>query len=321
MWKYCIKKTIELMIVMILISFFSFGVIYAAPGDISSMYITQDMTEEEKEAVLKELGLDKGMLQQYLAWAKKAIKGDFGVSLANRESVAPQIIKRLPTTILLMASSLLLSLFLAVPLGLAAGYKKGTWLDNLISSLSYVGMSLPSFWLGMLLIILFSAKLRILPSSGMHTVGQESVFDTFQHLIMPCLTLSLGNIATYIRYVRTNTVGQLNEEYVLTAEAKGTPKWKILWNHVMKNTMLPIITLLGMNLASLVCGSFIVESVFGWPGIGMFAMEAIGKRDYPIIMAYVLLSGFILVVGNFAADILYAVADPRIKRKAGSVNE
>ena len=142
----------------------------------------------------------------------------------------------------------------------------------------------------------------------MNTVGVNTPWDTFLHMIMPCITLSLGNLATFIRYIRSSTIGELGEEYVLTAQAKGTKGSKILFHHVLKNTLLPIITLIGMNLATLVCGSFIIESVFGWPGIGTFAM------------AYVMLSGFILVIGNFAADMLYAFADPRIKRGIDSSN-
>lgn len=314
MKKICLSKIIQLLTVMILVSFFSFAVIYIAPGDISSMYISTEMTEEQKEAVREELGLNKSMPEQYWAWAKKAIQGDFGVSLANKSAVTPQIVKRLPATLLLMGTALVLSVLLAIPLGLWAGYKKNTWIDNLISGVAYIGMSMPSFWLGMLLIIVFAANLHILPSSGMHTVGVDSTIDTIKHMIMPCITLSLGNFAIFIRYIRSNTVGQLGEEYVLAAKAKGTSGGKLLKRHVLKNTLLPIITLLGMNMASVVCGSFIIESVFGWPGIGTLAMEAIGTRDYPVIMAYVMLSGFILVVGNFVADILYAFADPRIKR-------
>ena len=314
MKKICLSKIIQLLTVMILVSFFSFAVIYIAPGDISSMYISTEMTEEQKEAVREELGLNKSMPEQYWAWAKKAIQGDFGVSLANKSAVTPQIVKRLPATLLLMGTALVLSVLLAIPLGLWAGYKKNTWIDNLISGVAYIGMSMPSFWLGMLLIIVFAANLHILPSSGMHTVGVDSTIDTIKHMIMPCITLSLGNLAIFIRYIRSNTVGQLGEEYVLAAKAKGTSSGKLLKRHVLKNTLLPIITLLGMNMASVVCGSFIIESVFGWPGIGTLAMEAIGTRDYPVIMAYVMLSGFILVVGNFVADILYAFADPRIKR-------
>ena len=314
MLKYCLKKIGQLAIVMLLISFFSFAIIDLAPGDISSMYLTPDMTEAERQLITEKLGLDKSMPEQYWGWLTEALQGNFGVSLSYNTPVAPMLLRRLPSTILLMGVSLLVSLALAIPLGLIAGYKKNTWADNLISSFAYFGMSIPSFDFGMLMIILFTATLHWLPSSGMHSVGVDTPLDTLQHMIMPVLTMALGTMASKIRYVRANTIGQLSEEYVLASKAKGCTPAQILRKHVLKNTLLPIITILGMNMASLVCGSFIIESVFGWPGVGSFAMEAIGKRDYPVIMAYIMLSGFILVVGNFVADILYSFADPRIKR-------
>ena len=314
MLKYCLKKIGQLAIVMLLISFFSFAIIDLAPGDISSMYLTPDMTEAERQLITEKLGLDKSMPEQYWGWLTEALQGNFGVSLSYNTPVAPMLLRRLPSTILLMGVSLLVSLALAIPLGLIAGYKKNTWADNLISSFAYFGMSIPSFYFGMLMIILFTATLHWLPSSGMHSVVVNTPLDTLQHMIMPVLTMALGTMASKIRYVRANTIGQLSEEYVLASKAKGCTPAQILRKHVLKNTLLPIITILGMNMASLVCGSFIIESVFGWPGVGSFAMEAIGKRDYPVIMAYIMLSGFILVVGNFVADILYSFADPRIKR-------
>ena len=314
MLKYCLKKIGQLAIVMLLISFFSFAIIDLATGDISSMYLTPDMTEAERQIITEKLGLDKSMPEQYWGWLTEALQGNFGVSLSYNTPVAPMLLRRLPSTILLMGVSLLVSLALAIPLGLIAGYKKNTWADNLISSFAYFGMSIPSFYFGMLMIILFTATLHWLPSSGMHSVGVDTPLDTLQHMIMPVLTMALGTMASKIRYVRANTIGQLSEEYVLASKAKGCTPAQILRKHVLKNTLLPIITILGMNMASLVCGSFIIESVFGWPGVGSFAMEAIGKRDYPVIMAYIMLSGFILVVGNFVADILYSFADPRIKR-------
>ena len=314
MLKYCLKKIGQLAIVMLLISFFSFAIIDLAPGDISSMYLTPDMTEAERQLITEKLGLDKSMPEQYWGWLTEALQGNFGVSLSYNTPVAPMLLRRLPSTILLMGVSLLVSLALAIPLGLIAGYKKNTWADNLISSFAYFGMSIPSFYFGMLMIILFTATLHWLPSSGMHSVGVDTPLDTLQHMIMPVLTMALGTMASKIRYVRANTIGQLSEEYVLASKAKGCTPAQILRKHVLKNTLLPIITILGMNMASLVCGSFIIGSVFGWPGVGSFAMEAIGKRDYPVIMAYIMLSGFILVVGNFVADILYSFADPRIKR-------
>lgn len=315
MKKYAGKKFIQMIIVMLVISFLSFGIIYIAPGDVSSMYITPDMTPEQQEAIIADLGLDQGFLQQYFGWLSKAVRGDFGVSLANRSPVADQFARRLPATILLMGTSTILAIVIAIPMGLIAGLYEDTPLDSTISGISYVGMAIPSFWLGMLLIIVFTGKLGILPSSGMSTPGQASTLDTIKHLIMPTITLMFASMAKYIRYIRSSTIEELGKEYVLTAKSKGTPDIKTLFRHVFKNSLLPIITLVGMSLPGLVTGSFIIESVFGWPGIGTLAMGAINSRDYPIIMAYILLSGFLLVVGNFIADILYAVADPRIRAK------
>ena len=320
MLKLIAKKVAQVLIVMLLISFFSFIIIDLAPGDISSMYITEDMTEAEKAAVIAKLGLDRSVPEQYFSWLTEALKGNFGYSMSNKLPVMPLLTSRLPDTILLMGTSLLVSLTLSIPLGLIAGYKKNTWIDNAISGFAYFGMSIPNFYFGILLIILFTAKLHWLPSSGMHTYGVDTFLDTAKHMIMPVMTMALSSMASKVRYVRANTIGQLAEEYVLAAKAKGTPPVTILFRHVLKNTLLPIITIVGMNMASLVCGSFIIESVFGWPGIGSFAMEAIGKRDYPVIMAYIMLSGFILVMGNFVADILYSFADPRIKRRVDVAN-
>lgn len=314
MLRFLLKKLLQTLVVLLVISVASFAVIYIAPGDISQMYISADMDEGQKAAVVASLGLDKSLPEQYLAWAGMALQGNLGMSLASQNIPVTTLIgNRLPATLLLMGCSLALSLAVALPLGLLAGCRRNTWVDHLISGFSYIGMSIPSFWFGMLLIILFSATLHWLPSSGMHTVGAEGLWDTARHLIMPVLALSISDLAVFIRYVRANTIGQLGEEYVLAAQARGDSRSRVLVGHVLKNTLLPVITLLGMNLASLVCGSFIIETVFGWPGVGTLAMSAIGSRDYPVIMAYIMLSGTILVVGNLVADVLYAVVDPRIR--------
>ncbi|MDD6315798.1 MAG: ABC transporter permease [Clostridia bacterium] len=314
MIKIILKKVAQVMVVMLLISIFSFAIIELAPGDISAMYITTDMSAEEQAMVMEKLGLNKSPVERYWEWLKEALHGNWGYSLSYKLPAMQMLTKRLPSTILLMGTSMLVSLCLSIPLGLIAGYKKNTWIDNAISGFAYFGMSIPSFYFGMLMIILFTAILHWLPSSGMHSFGVNTPLDTAKHMIMPVMTMALSSMASKVRYVRANTIGQLSEEYVLAAKAKGTSGVTILFRHVLKNTLLPIITIVGMNMASLVCGSFIIESLFGWPGIGSFAMEAIGKQDYTIIMAYIMLSGFILVMGNFVADILYSFADPRIKR-------
>lgn len=320
MKKYCLSKVIQIIVMLFLISMVSFAIIYFAPGDISAMYVTPDMGPEQIKAIRAHMGLDKSLPEQYLSWLTSALQGNLGVSLANQSPVVPQILKRLPATLELMGLSVLVAVVVAIPLGLWAGYKKNTWVDHVISGFTYLGMSVPSFWLGILLIIVFAMKLSLFPTSGMHTVGNASVPDTLWHMVLPCLTLSLPSMAVYTRYVKSGTVSELAEEYVLTAKAKGTVHKKILRKHVLKNTLLPIITLLGMNLTSLVAGSFIIESVFGWPGIGTLAMNAIKAQDYPVIMAYILMTGIIVIIGNFLADILYGIADPRIKREIDRAN-
>lgn len=313
MISYLARKAGELVLVLILISFFSFGIIYISPGDISSMYIKDWMTEEEVAQVRAELGIDEPFIKQYWNWLKLALEGDFGKSLANNQPVLPQLTRRLPSTILLMGVSSLFGLAIAIPLGLWSGRRPGSWPDRIFSGLSFIGISLPSFWFAMMMIIVFSGKLGILPSSGMQTVGVNSLGDKLLHLIMPVITLSIGTIASFTRYIRANTIKEMQEEYVLTARAKGQPENKILTRQVLKNTLLPVITILGMSLPGLFTGSFITETIFAWPGIGSFAREAIGKRDYPVIMAYVMISGTLLVLGNFIADLIYASLDPRIR--------
>lgn len=313
MASYVLKKLVQFVVVMVLVSFASFAVIHFAPGDAASMYVSQEMTPAEVAAVRANLGLDKSLPEQYLAWAGMALRGDWGVSLANHLPVAGQLARRLPATLLLMGCSLVVSVGLAVPLGLIAALREGKPADLVIGGLSYVGMSVPSFWFGMLLIILFSAVLHLLPTSGMYTPGGGGPGDLLAHLVMPVATLCLADLAVYIRYVRANAVRELGREYVVAARARGDTRAQVLARHVLRNALLPVVTLLGMNLSTLVCGSFIVETVFGWPGIGTFAMQAIGARDYPVIMAFVMLSGSVLCLSNLAADVVYGLVDPRIR--------
>ena len=225
-----------------------------------------------------------------------------------------QILEKLPCTVGLMGSSLVLSLLIAIPLGLIAGTHKNKLVDNIISGLTYLGISVPAFWLGIVLIILFSMKLGLLPSSGMRTIGVNSAWDVIKHGILPAVVLGLNNMAVFVRYIRSNTITQMEEEYVQTAISKGISNRGIMYGQVLKNCMLPIITVVGSRFGTLVTGSFIIESVFAWPGLGTLGMSAINNRDYPMIMGITMFSCTILLLGNFLADILYGFADPRIKQ-------
>lgn len=314
MKSYILKRFLQLIPVVILVSIFSYLIIQAAPGDPIDNYSKPGMTKEQIEIIKKEYHLDGNIVEQYLTWAGHVLRGDFGTSISQNRPVAQMIGERLPATLLLMGTSLLISLVAAIPLGLWAGMKKNKMADNVIGILSYIGISVPLFWLAMIFIILFALKFQIFPSGGMRSVNVNTTADLLMHLVLPAIVLSLNNMAVFTRYIRANTISQLEEDYVLTAVSKGTNKTKVLFRHVLKNCLLPIITLAGINIAGLVCGSFVVETVFSWPGIGRLAMDAVNARDYPIIMGFTMFSCIILLLGNFLADILYAVADPRIRQ-------
>ena len=320
MKKYILKRLLELIPVLILVSIFSFFIIQASPGDPIDNYVRPGMTEEQIEDIKEEYELNGTLAQQYFRWMSHIMRGDLGTSIHQNRPVVDIIAERLPATLMLMGTALVFSLIVAIPLGLWAGLRKNKRSDNIISLISYLGISIPPFWLAMIGIILFSLKLHLLPSGGMHTVNVNTAADLLWHMILPAFVLSLNNMAIFTRYIRSNTISQLEEDYVQTAMAKGTGKRKILFRHVLKNCLLPIITLAGINIAGLVCGSFVVETIFSWPGIGRLAMDAVGNRDFPLIMGYTMFSCIILILGNLIADVLYAVADPRIRQGMGRDN-
>ena len=314
MKKMLIERVIQMIALLFLVSVFCFVIIQLAPGDISNLYIREGMSAEQKAMIQQMLGVDKSPVEQYFSWLGQTLKGDLGVSLANFQPVVGQIASRLPATMLLMGISLLLSLLISIPLGLIAGYKNGTAVDQAISGFTCFGMSVPSFWLGIVLIVVFAVNLGIMPTNGMRSTNVNTAGDVIWHLILPVLTLSIGNVASFTQYIRSSTISELEEDYVTTARSRGTSERKVLTGHVLKNSLLPVITLVGMSLSSLVGGSVVIESLFGWPGIGTLALSAIKGRDYPMIMAFTLITCMALVIGNFIADILYIVVDPRIRQ-------
>ena len=325
MKNFIAKRTGQMLIVFVIVSIFSFSIIYFSPGDPLYLYTSPavssyKMTEEQLDDMRESLGLTGNVVQRYMNWAGKMLQGDWGLSISNHQPVKEQIMDKLPNTIGLMGAALFLSVLVAIPLGLLAGYYKNRWVDMIISGISYLGISLPAFWFGIMLIIVFSMKLGVLPSSGMRTIGVTSAWDVIRHGILPTVVLSVNNIAVFVRYIRANTIEQMEEEYVITAVSKGVPQFQVMKNHVLKNCLLPIITMVGMNFGTLITGSFIVESVFGWPGLGTLCMNAINSRDYTMIMGITMLSCTVLLLGNFLADILYGLADPRIKQTKESQN-
>ncbi|CAM4296925.1 peptide ABC transporter permease [Bacillus manliponensis] len=310
-----VKRLLNAIPLLFVISIISFVLIKLAPGDPVRNFVTPNMSPVDVERMRASLGLDQPIYIQYVLWLKSILSGDFGYSLLSHKPVFELIVERLPATIGLMGLSLILSFCIAIPLGLLSGIKKNSLFDRIVNFISYVGISMPVFWFALLLIYLFSLKWNLLPSMGMRTVGEDSILDVIKHGILPCTVLAFQNVSVYVRYIRSSTVQQLGEEYVQTQYAYGASRRSVLFGHVLRNVLIPIVTIFGLSIPSLVGGAFITETVFSWPGLGSLGVNSIFKFDYPVIMAITLLSSVMLILGNLIADILYGIVDPRIRMR------
>lgn len=299
---------------LVIISIICFGLMQLAPYDAIDSMTTPNMSQKTIELIKAKYGLDQPAYIQYFDWIKGILHGDFGYSLVTHQSISQDLLSRIPNTILLVLPAYVLALILAIVLGLIAGAKKGKLLDKMIDGFSSIGIAIPSFWLAMIFIFIFGYKMGLFPILGMHTIGLEgSTSDFFHHLVMPCVVLMIAFLPELIRYVRSSTIGQLAEDYVMVQEAYGSSGAAILFRHVLRNALLPLITIVGMSLPMLVTGAFVTETVFGWPGIGPYFVKAIQGFDYPVVMAIMLFSASLVILGNLLSDILYCIIDPRIK--------
>lgn len=315
MAKYVLKRILQVIPLLIVVSFIVFSLINLSPYDVIDSITTPNMSSETVEMLREKHGLDKPFLVQYVLWLKQIVSGDFGYSLATQQNIGAELMTRIPNTIKLILPAYVTALLLSIVLGLVAGANKGTWIDRLIDGICSIGISMPTFWFAMLLIYLFGYKLDMLPIIGMHTVGKEDDFlDFLQHFIMPYIVLVVGFFPDLTRYVRSSTLSQLSEDYVMVQQSFGATKKEIFFRHVSKNVLLPIVTQIGLALPMLVTGAIITESIFGWPGIGPYLMAATKALDYPVIMAIMLLSATLVILGNLISDVLYSVVDPRISQ-------
>lgn len=312
--KKIVNRLIQSILTMFLVSVLCFALTKAAPGDPVMTYVEPNMSEQYIENLRESLGLNKPIPEQYFLWLGRVLQGNFGNSLMSKRPVLTQILERLPATVILMGTSMVLGFLVAVLLGLYSGKNKNGLLDKITSVFCYVGISIPNFWFGIMLIYLLSVNLHLLPSIGMHSEGDRSIPDLIVHMIMPCAVLTFSNASQYIRYLRSSTITEMTSDYVMVQTAYGMKDSLILFRHVLKNAMLPMITVLGMSLQSLVSGAIITEQVFAWPGIGQLAVTAVMQFDYPLIMGITMFSALLVVVGNLLADVLYAVFDPRIRK-------
>lgn len=308
MKKYVLKRLLQLIPILVGITLLSFILTNMAAADAIDVMESNRgiaMSEEEKEAMRQELGLDKPIPQQYVMWLGNVLQGDMGESFVSGQPVFSSFMSKLPATIYLTITSVLLTVLISIPLGILAAVKQNRFLDYLIRFLSFIGNSLPNFFVSLLLIYFFSLKLGLLPVMGSSS-GWKSV-------ILPTLTLALSMASKYTRQIRATVLEELNKDYVQGARARGVRENRILFFSVLKASMLTIITLLALSIGSLLGGTAIVESIFMWDGVGKMAVDAITMRDYPVIQAYVIWMAVIYVVVNLITDLVYHYLDPRIR--------
>lgn len=299
MRKFIFNRLLQLIPLLLGISLLSFLVMHLAPGDPTALFIDPNIDPLELARVRANWGLDQPIIIQYLVWLKNALLLDFGRSYTTGLPVITEIGERLPMTLLLMIPSFILTLLITIPVGVISAVKKNSWFDNLFTFFSFAGMAIPTFWLGLMLMLVFSVKLHWLPAVG--------------NLALPLITMTIGSLAGLTRYQRGAMLEVLNQEYIRVARAKGLPERLVIFKHALRNALLPTITILGLSLPDLFGGAFVIETIFAWPGMGRLGVQAIFQRNYPTIMGIVMVSAILIIVGNLLADIAYAIVDPRIR--------
>lgn len=304
LFQYVLKRILTIIPVLLAVSTIVFFLIHAIPGDPVDLIIGEQALAADRDALKKNLHLDEPISLQYTRFIKGLVTGDWGNSIFDHRPVLEHIKTRYAATALLAACAMLVAVSIAIPIGVFAAVKKGSFADQAAMFLALVGISVPNFWLGPVLILIFSVKLGWLPISGR---------DSLTSLILPSITLGFALSAMISRLTRASIIEELKKEYITTASAKGLPRKKVLFKHALRNALNPIITIIGLEVSSLLAGMIITEKIFNWPGIGSLLMDSIGRRDYPLVQGSILVIAFAYVIVNTITDCLYRVADPRVK--------
>ena len=313
MGKYILKRILIAIPVLIGITLIDYAIMCLA-GSPLEMLKGPRISDAALQAKEIAAGLDKPLIVQYFVWLWQLLQGNLGYSMKSYEPVSAMIGSHIGPTLLLMGASLALSLLIAVPAGIYSAVKQYSKGDYAVVTASFIGSSIPSFFLALILIYIFTVKLGILPSGGMNTLGMDgSVADTIRHMVLPVTVLAVSLAGSNIRYIRSSFREILQQDYLRTARAKGLGYKRVIWKHAMRNALLPIVTVIGMQIPMLFGGAVIIEQVFSWPGLGLMTMTAIMGRDYPVIMGVCLLSAVVVLVSNLITDILYALVDPTIQ--------
>ncbi|MFF2480220.1 ABC transporter permease [Paenibacillus sp. NPDC058071] len=314
MFTYFMRRILIAVPVLLGVTIINFIIMMMAPGDPVDMLVSPKLPAEAIEAKRLELGLDQPPYVQYLSWLGNMLQGNLGYSMITYEPVSKIILDRMGPTLLIMGISLVLGLLIAIPLGILSATKQYSKLDYFAVTGSFLGISIPNFFLGLGLIYVFSIWLNILPSGGMSTLGGGGgIGDVLKHMILPVIVLTANVAGRNIRYVRSSMLEILGQDYLRTARAKGLKEFLVVNRHAMRNALIPIVTVLGMEIPILFGGAVVIEQIFSWPGIGQLTMSSIMSRDYSTIMGLNLVAAMVVIVANLLTDIAYAVVDPRIK--------
>lgn len=313
MLRFLMNRLGQSIVLMLIVTIITFFLINLAPGGPSST-MRMDATEAERQAMVEKLGLDQPVMVRYMEWITNAVQGDLGTSFNSGEPVTQRILERLPFTIELTIFTILISVILGIFFGVLSAIKRGKAQDHIINFFSVVGLSVPAFWLGLMLILLFSINLGWLPSSGVGSRGGEfNLWGYVSHLILPVLILTTTVLPNIVRFTRSSMLEVISQNYIRTARAKGAKESIVLYVHALRNALIPIITIIGMLIPRLLSGAVITEAIFGWTGIGTLIIEAARGRDYPLVMGVTVVITVVVVVSNLLVDLLYSRVDPRVK--------
>jgi peptide/nickel transport system permease protein len=313
MTRFLIRRLLGAIPLLLGVAILSFIFMQLAPGGPDALFARNArMTEEQLQAIRRNMGLDRPMHEQLLTWLGNLAQGDLGISYTQYRPVSEVIWDAVPNTLLLMGTGMLISLVAALTFGILAAREPYGGFDNVVSFISYFGLAMPVFWFGLMLQILFAVKLGWLPSAGMYSPTGGGPGDLLRHLALPAFTIAIGSIAGWSRYVRSSTIESLGQDYVRTARAKGLAERRLMLGHVLRNALIPFITVVGIDVPLYLTGAVLTETVFSWPGMGRLFYDALTVRDYPVLMGILMLGAVFIVAGNLIADILYGVFDPRI---------
>lgn len=314
MSRFVAVRLAQALIVLVAMSFAVYALIGLMPGDPIDIMVAGNpqLTSEDAARLRAVYGLDRPLLERYGAWIGAALEGDFGYSRVYGVPVLDVLVPRLGNTLILIGISLVLSLALALPIGVLAAVRPYSWIDTAVNLLCFAGISVPSFWLALLLIMLFSVSLGWLPAGGLSTAEGGDLVDRLRHLALPVLTLTLASVAGYTRYIRAAMLEQLRQDYTRTARAKGVGRSGLLWRHALPNALIPLITVAALDLGALFSGALITETMFGYLGMGKLIYDSILGNDYNLALVGLLFATVTTLGGNFGADVAYAALDPRI---------